>query len=116
MSTFMFGLYIFVVTIIDFGQVEWQFFSRMSGRPIVSHWSAATQRLKVMMPTSGSGISKDTSKALPGIAVASIWRSFIQSATVSPSMPRYSTLSRFAPGSTVSPHSTNWMSNITSSP
>jgi hypothetical protein len=37
-STFMFGLYILVVTIIDFGQVEWQFFSRMSGRPIASHW------------------------------------------------------------------------------
>ena len=26
-----------VVTIIDFGHVEWQFFSRMSGRPIASH-------------------------------------------------------------------------------
>ena len=25
------------VTIIDFGHVEWQFFSRMSGRPIASH-------------------------------------------------------------------------------
>ena len=48
-----------VVTIIDFGQVEWQFFSRMSGRPIDSHWSTATQRLNVMMPTSGSGISNE---------------------------------------------------------
>ena len=67
----MFGLYILVVTIIDFGQVEWQFFSRMSGRPIASHWSTATQRLNVMMPTSGSGISKERSKALPGNAVAS---------------------------------------------
>src|SRR5262249_53759493 len=56
-STFMFGLYILVVTIIDFGHVEWQFFSRMSGRPMASHWSTATQRLNVMMPTSGSGIS-----------------------------------------------------------
>src|SRR5262249_4632752 len=72
-STFMFGLYIFVVTIIDFGHVEWQFFSRMSGRPIDSHWSTATQRLNVMMPTSGSGISKLTSKAFPGMVVASIW-------------------------------------------
>src|SRR5262245_30437215 len=71
MSTFMFGLYSLVVTIIDFGHVEWQFFSRMSGRPIDSHWSAATQRLNVMMPTSGSGISKERSNALPGIAVAS---------------------------------------------
>ena len=116
MSTFMFGLYILVVTIIDFGQVEWQFFSRMSGRPIASHWSTATQRLNVMMPTSGSGISKDRSNALPGIAVASIWRSFIQSATVLPVMPRYSALSFFTPGSTTSPHSVNWMSNITSRP
>jgi len=36
-STFMLGLYILVVTIMDFGHVEWQFFSRMSGRPIASH-------------------------------------------------------------------------------
>ena len=97
----MFGLYILVVTIIDFGHVEWQFFSRMSGRPIDSHWSTATQRLNVMMPTSGSGISKERSNALPGSAVASIWRSFIQSSTVLPVMPRYSALSCFAPGSTV---------------
>jgi hypothetical protein len=55
---------------------------------MASHWSAATQRLKVMMPTSGSGISKERSKALPGMAVASTWRSFIQSATVLPVMPR----------------------------
>ena len=116
MSTFMFGLYIFVVTIIDFGHVEWQFFSRMSGRPIPSHWSTATQRLNVMMPTSGSGISNDRSNALPGIDVASIWRSFIQSATVLPVMPRYSALSFFTPGSTTSPQSWNWMSNIVSSP
>ena len=88
MSTFMFSLYILVVSIIDFGHVEWQFFSKMSGRPIVSHWSAATHRLNVMMPTSGSGISKETSKALPGIAVASTCRSFIQSATVLPVIPR----------------------------
>ncbi len=33
-STTMFGLYILVVSIIDFGHVEWQFFSKMSGRPI----------------------------------------------------------------------------------
>ena len=97
MSTFMFGLYIFVVTIIDFGHVEWQFFSRMSGRPIPSHWSTATQRLNVMIPTSGSGISKERSNALPGRAVASIWRSFIQSSTVLPVMPRYSALSFFTP-------------------
>ena len=96
----MFGLYILVVTIIDFGHVEWQFFSRMSGRPIASHWSTATQRLNVMIPTSGSGISKERSNALPGIAVASIWRSFIQSSTVLPVMPRYSALSFFTPGST----------------
>jgi hypothetical protein len=68
MSTTMFGLYILVVSIIDFGHVEWQFFSEMSGRPICSHWSAATQRLNVMMPTSGSGISKERSKALSGPA------------------------------------------------
>ena len=36
MSTFMFGLYICVVTIMDFGHVEWQFFSRMS----VDQWEA----------------------------------------------------------------------------
>ena len=112
----MFGLYILVVSIIDFGQVEWQFFSRMSGRPIDSHWSAATQRLKVMTPTSGSGISNETSKALPGIAVASTWRSFIQSSTVLPVMPRYSALSCLTPGNTVSPQSVHWMSNMTSSP
>ena len=115
-STFMFGSYIFVVTIIDFGHVEWQFFSRMSGRPIPSHWSTATQRLKVMMPTSGSGISKDRSKALPGSAVASSWRSFIQSSTVWPVMPSRSSLSFLTPGRTVSPHRVNWMSNISSSP
>src|SRR5262249_55385932 len=104
-STFMFGLYILVVTIIDFGHVERQFFSRMSGRPSDSHWSTATQRLNVMMPTSGSGISKERSNALPGKAVASVWRSFIQSATVLPVIPRYSALSFFTPGSTESPHS-----------
>src|SRR5262245_19476474 len=50
-----------------------QFFSRMSDRPIPSHWSTATHRLNVMMPTSGSGIWKETSNALPGMAVASVW-------------------------------------------
>jgi len=59
-STSMFGLYSLVVTIIDFGHVEWQFFSRMSGRPIDYHWSTATQRLNVMMPRSGSGTWKET--------------------------------------------------------
>ena len=112
----MFGWYMRVVSIIDFGHVEWQFFSRMSGRPIDSHWSTATQRLKVMIPTSGSGISKDRSNALPGMAVASTWRSFIHSSTEPFPMPRYSALSRFAPGRTVSPHSVHWMSNITSRP
>src|SRR5438477_269326 len=70
----------------------------MSGRPIVSHWSTATQRLNVMMPTSASGISNERSKALPGRAVASTCRSFIQSSTVLPVMPRYSALSCFVPG------------------
>ena len=88
----------------------------MSGRPIASHWSTATQRLNVMMPTSGSGISKERSNALPGSAVASIWRSFIQSATVLPVMPRYSALSFFTPGQhRRRPRASHWMSNISSS-
>jgi hypothetical protein len=37
MSTFMSELYLAVVTIIDVGHVEWQIFSRMSGRPMASH-------------------------------------------------------------------------------
>jgi hypothetical protein len=70
-STFLFGSYIFVDTIIDFGQVEWQFFSKMSGRPVVSHWPSATQRFERHDPASGSGFSKETSNALPGKAVTS---------------------------------------------
>src|SRR5919106_617320 len=65
-STFMFGLYSLAVSMIEAGQVTCADFSAMSGRPIDSHWSTWMHLLKVMMPTSGSGISKVSSKALPG--------------------------------------------------
>ena len=74
-------------------------------------------RLNVMMPTSGSGISKIRSNALPGSDVASIWRSFMKAATSLPVMPRSTGLEvACTSGSTFSLQSVHWMSNISSSP